>query len=132
MKLIDDAAWLAKRLWSVRLAAIGVIWASAGAYWIATPADWKPDLSEGVRWTLAAIGVALAAAPGLGALIDQPKLAQAKAARQLADKAGVMTQPETVERDDDLGAARGIITACVVSIVFWALVLLACWLKSRG
>lgn len=88
MKMIDDAAWLAKRLWSVRLAAIGVIWAAAGAYWIATPADWKPDLSEGVRWVLAVIGVALAAAPGLAALIEQPKLQDAKAARKAADQAG--------------------------------------------
>lgn len=88
MKLIDDAAWLAKRLWSVRLAALGVIWASAGAYWIATPADWKPDLSEGVRWVLAAIGMMLAAAPGLAALVEQPKLTQAKLARKATDQAG--------------------------------------------
>jgi hypothetical protein len=88
MKLIEDAAFLAKRLWSVRLAAVGVIWAAAGAYWIATPADWKPDLSEGVRWVLAAVGVALAAAPGLAALVEQPKLAQAKEARKQSDKAG--------------------------------------------
>lgn len=88
MKPIDDAAWLAKRLWSVRFAAIGVIWAAAGAYWIATPPDWKPDLSQGVRWVLAVIGVALAAAPGLAALIQQPKLTQAKAARKQADEAG--------------------------------------------
>jgi hypothetical protein len=88
MKLMDDAAFLAKRLWSVRLAAIGVIWAAAGAYWIATPADWKPDLGEGVRWALAAIGVALAAAPGLAALVEQPKLKQAKEARKQSDEAG--------------------------------------------
>lgn len=31
----------------------------------------------------------------------------------------------------DLDPARGIITACVVSIVFWALVLLACWVRSH-
>lgn len=88
MKLIDDAAWLAKRLWSVRLAAIGVVWAAAGAYWIATPPEWKPYLPEGVKWLLAVIGVALAAAPGLAALVEQPKLQEAKEARKQADKAG--------------------------------------------
>lgn len=88
MKWVDEAAFLAKRLWSVRLAAIGVIWAGAGAYWIATPSDWKPDLSEGVRWVLAVIGVALAAAPGLAALVEQPKLQQAKEARKAIDEAG--------------------------------------------
>ena len=88
MKLMDDAAWLAKRLWSVRLAAIGVIWAGAGAYWIAAPSEWKPDLSENVRWVLAVIGVALAAAPGLAALIEQPKLQEAKESRKQSDQAG--------------------------------------------
>lgn len=85
MRWYDDAGLLIKRLWSVRLAALGVIWAAAGAYWIATPADWKPDLSEGVRWVLAAIGVALAAAPGLAALVEQPKLTAERAARKQAD-----------------------------------------------
>lgn len=88
MKLIDDAAWLAKRLWSVRLAALGVVWAAAGAYWIAAPDGWRPDLSEHVKWVLAVVGVALAAAPGLAALIEQPKLTEAKKARQATDQAG--------------------------------------------
>lgn len=88
MKLIDDAEWLAKRLWSVRLAALGVIWAAAGGAWIALPADWKPDLSEHVKYVLAVIGVMLAAAPGLAALVEQPKLTQAKLARKATDQAG--------------------------------------------
>lgn len=74
MKMIDDAMWLAKRLWSVRLAAIGVVWAAAGAYWDAAPDGWRPELSEGVRWLLGVISVALAAGPGLAALVQQPKL----------------------------------------------------------
>lgn len=74
MKIYDDVWLLLKRLWSVRMAAIGVIWAAAGAYWVTAPADMKPDLSEGVRYILAFFGIALAAAPGLAALIEQPKL----------------------------------------------------------
>lgn len=81
MKWVDDARWLAKRLWSVRFAAIGVIWASAGAYWVAAPEAWRPALSEPVKWVIGVIGVALAAAPGLAALVDQPQLREQKAAR---------------------------------------------------
>lgn len=32
-------------------------------------------------------------------------------------------------RDDDLRAARGIVTACLASVVFWVLVVLA-WVLS--
>lgn len=74
MKMIDDAKWLAQRLWSVRMSAIGVLWTAAGAYWMGAPVEWRPDLSEGVRWLLGVIGVALAASPGLAALVQQPKL----------------------------------------------------------
>ena len=74
MKMYDDAKFLAKRLWSVRMAAIGVIWTTAMGYWIAAPADAKPELTEGVRWLITAVGVLLAAAPGLAALVEQPKL----------------------------------------------------------
>ena len=73
----DDVLFLAKRLWSVRMALIGVVWASAGSAWLLLPAEWKPELSEPVRWVLAVIGVVLAASPGIAALVYQPKL-QAK------------------------------------------------------
>lgn len=88
MKWRDDAVFLAKRLWSVRMAALGVIWASAVGVWISLPEEWKPTIPEGLRSALVVFGVALAAAPGLAALIAQPKLAQAKEERQQADKAG--------------------------------------------
>lgn len=88
MKMVDDAGFLAKRLWSVRFAAIGVVWAAAGAYWIGTPDDWKPTLSEPVKWIIGIVGVALAAAPGLAALVHQPKLQQAKIVREKSDQAG--------------------------------------------
>lgn len=73
----DDVVFLAKRLWSVRMAAIGTMWASAGSAWLLLPPEWKPELSEPIRWVLAVVGVVLAASPGLAALMYQPKL-QAK------------------------------------------------------
>ena len=74
MKLYDDVGLLLKRLWSVRMAAIGVVWAAAGTYWVTAPESWRPDLSEGVRWIIGFIGIGLAAAPGFAALFEQPKL----------------------------------------------------------
>jgi hypothetical protein len=38
------------------------------------PSEWKPDLSQGVRWLLVVVSILLAAAPGLAALVKQPKL----------------------------------------------------------
>lgn len=72
--LIDGAKYF-HRLWSVRMAILGTIYASAASAWLLLPADWKPDLSETVRWVLAVIGVLLAAAPGITRVIAQPKLA---------------------------------------------------------
>lgn len=82
MKFKTDAWFLAKRLWSVRMAIIGVFWAAAGSAWLLLPPEWKPTLSEPMRWALAFIGVTLAALPGLAAVIHQPKLEAAVAARQ--------------------------------------------------
>jgi len=74
MKMFDDAWHLAKRLWSVRFAAIGVIWAAAGAYWLTAPAEMKPDIPEWFKMIIAVFGILLAAMPGLAALVRQPKL----------------------------------------------------------
>lgn len=74
MKLIDDARSVALRLWSVRMAIIGVIYASAGSAWLLMPPAWQPELSQPVRWALAVVGVMLAAAPGVARVVAQPKL----------------------------------------------------------
>lgn len=74
MKMIDDARATWHRMWSVRMAILGTVYASAGSAWLLLPAAWQPTLSEPVRWVLAVIGVALAASPGVARVIDQPKL----------------------------------------------------------
>lgn len=74
MRMIDDAWFVAKRLWSVRLAVLGVMWATAAGLWLAVPGEWHPTLSEPVRWVLMAFGTILAAMPGIAALVHQPEL----------------------------------------------------------
>ena len=75
MKWINDVGFFAKHLWSVRFAIIGVVWASAGSTWMLLPPEWKPALSEPIRWGLGIVGVLLASAPGFAVLMHQPKLA---------------------------------------------------------
>lgn len=70
----DDVWFLAKRLWSVRMAAIGVVWASAASAWVLLPSQWQPTIPEALKGVLAVIGIALASAPGIAALVHQPKL----------------------------------------------------------
>lgn len=89
MKLVfvDDAGFLIKRLWSARLALLGVIWATASGLWLTLPDEWKPTLSEPIRWVLMVFGVALAASPGIAAVLHQPKLAE-KVQERAAAKSG--------------------------------------------
>ena len=81
MKMVDNVGIVWHRLWSVRMAVIGVLYAAAGSVWLLLPADWKPDLSESVRWVLVTVGVSLAAAPGLASVVKQPKLAETVTAK---------------------------------------------------
>jgi hypothetical protein len=81
VKLIDNVGIVWHRLWVVRMAILGVIFASAGSAWLLMPDEWKPTLSEPVRWVLAFIGVSLAAAPGISRVIAQPKVAEAVTAQ---------------------------------------------------
>lgn len=87
MKLIDDARTLWHRLWTVRMAIIGTIYAAAGSAWLLLPPAWQPTLSEPVRWVLAVVGVMLAAAPGVARVIAQPK-AMAQVKGDDSDQAG--------------------------------------------
>ena len=80
MKWISDVRKTWHRLWSVRMAVIGAIYAAAGGAWLVMPPQWQPELSEPIRWVLAIVGVTLAAAPGVSRVIAQPKLRQPKAA----------------------------------------------------
>ena len=74
MKLIDDVRSVYHRLWSVRMAIISAIYSAAAGAWVLLPYAWQPTLSEPIKWALAAVGVALAASPGIARVIDQPKL----------------------------------------------------------
>lgn len=90
VKWIDDAGFLAKRLWSVRMAVFGMIWAGAAGLWVALPSDVRPTLSEPVRWVLLVVGVLVASSPGIAVLVHQPKLAEDIEKRQDASARGAL------------------------------------------
>lgn len=85
IKLIDDAWFTVKRLWSVRLAVLGTAWASAGAGWLMIPEDAKPILPEALKMGIAVFSVGLAMSPGIAAAVHQPKLAAQLEERKAPD-----------------------------------------------
>lgn len=89
---IDDVQLKWKHLWSVRWAAIGVVYATMGGVYIAMPSGLQPNLPEWTKMVLLFVGIGLASAPGIAATLKQPKLpaviAKAKADAAIKDIKG--------------------------------------------
>lgn len=88
MKWVDEAGQVWHRLWSMRLMILTTIYTTAAGAWALLPADWQPDLSEGVKALLASIGVALPAIAAVSRMVAQPKLDADKESRKQSDQAG--------------------------------------------
>jgi hypothetical protein len=88
MKWVDEAGLVWHRLWSMRLMILTTIYTTAAGAWALLPADWQPDLSEGVKALLAGIGVALPAIAAVSRMVAQPKLEANREASKQTDEAG--------------------------------------------